>query len=88
MEKQGFGSEYDLNPSIIKADPERFADAIKKLYPDNHETIDELERRARAENPVDENSDKHSKAKVLGKFVIDFAKDVLVAVIFNRISGM
>lgn len=86
LEKKGLGAEYDLNPSIFKAEPERFIDAIKSLYPGNDALIETLEMRAREDNPVEEDTDKHSKAKVIGKFAADFASSVLSAVISNQIS--
>ena len=86
LEKQGLGTEYDLNPSIFKAEPEKFINAIKGLYPEDLELIDTLEEKARRRNPVDEKADKHTKAKAVGKYVADFAANVLAAVVSNQIS--
>ena len=30
LEKLGIGTEYDLNPSLFKAEPDKFIEAIKK----------------------------------------------------------
>ena len=88
LETQGLGAEYDLNPTLFKADPELFINAIKRLYPGNEQLMNELNELALDNNPVEKDADKMKKLKVAGKYVMDFAANVLAAVISNKISTM
>lgn len=88
LEKQGLATEYDLNPSVFKAEPERFVEAIKELYPGNEIIIDEIEEVARRNSLIEDGGEDKTGAKALGKFVAEFAKDVLAAVISNKIAVM
>lgn len=87
LEKLGLGTEYDLNPSIFKAEPERFIEAIKKLYPEREQEIEELESKAKRSNPVEEGIDKSEKRKIICKYVVDFASSVLSSVVSSAIVG-
>lgn len=87
LEKQGLGTEYDLNPSIFKADSERFITIIKQLYPDDYLLRLESELRnniSKGNNGCDKKEHMIEVAKCIG----GFAASVLEAVISNKISGM
>lgn len=86
MEKQGLGAEYNLNPTILKAQPDLFIDVIKKLYPNNEEVLEALDKKAKEKNSIDENDKKTTTAKSIGKYVVDFAADVLASVISQKIT--
>lgn len=88
LEKQGIATEYDLNPSVFKAEPERFIEVIKKLYPGNEKIIEEIEEIAKRNSLLEEEEEGKTGVTNIRKFVVEFAKDILAAVISNRISVM
>ena len=87
LEKKGLGTEYDLNPSIFKADSDRFIEIIKQLYSSDY--LSQLEGEVRNSISSDNNEPNKKEHMIqVAKYVGGLATAVLETIVANKISGI